>query len=288
MTPPSRPKGRAPQRAGTGGGPASARGERPPRQRGIQSIEVGGTLLQALVDAGAPLPLRELARRAGMTSAKAHPYLVSFGKLALIEQDPVTGHYGLGPFALQLGLISLQLLSPVRVAIPAITALGEAIGHTVALAVLGTNGPTIVYIHASRRPIHVNLRAGAVMSTVNTATGRVFSAYLPPKIAQHYIARELKDQAVIAQETARTARAAFDALVGEVREHGLARAVGDAQPGIHAFSAPVFDAHGALALAVTTLGPAGGFDVAWDGPLARQVRACAREISAKLGYRLTA
>ena len=53
-------------------------------RRGIQSIEVGGTLLQALVDAGAPLPLRELARRAGMTSAKAHPYLVSFGALGLI------------------------------------------------------------------------------------------------------------------------------------------------------------------------------------------------------------
>ena len=254
-------------------------------QRGIQSIEVGGTLLQALVDAGAPLPLRELARRAGMTSAKAHPYLVSFGKLKLIEQDPITGYYALGPFALQLGLISLQLLSPVRIAIPAITALGETIGHTVALAVLGSNGPTIVYIHESRRPIHVNMRAGTVMSTVNTATGRVFSAYLPPKIAQHFVARELKDSAVIAQETARMSKAAFDALTAEVREHGLARTAGEAQSGINAFSAPVFDANGAIALAVTTLGPAGSFDVAWDGDLARQVRACALEISARLGYR---
>src|SRR6266480_3024596 len=109
-------------------------------QRGIQSIEVGGALLQALVDAGAPLPLRELARRAGMSSAKAHPYLVSYGKLRLIEQEPMTGHYGLGAFALQLGLVSLQLLSPVRIAIPAITGLGDATGHTVALAVLGSNG----------------------------------------------------------------------------------------------------------------------------------------------------
>jgi len=116
-------------------------------QRGIQSIEVGGALLQALVDAGAPLPLRELAQRAGMSSAKAHPYLVSFGKLRLIEQDAITGHYALGSFALQLGLVSLQLLSPVRIAIPAITALGNAIGHTVAIAVLGSNGPTIVYLH---------------------------------------------------------------------------------------------------------------------------------------------
>lgn len=254
-------------------------------QRGIQSIEVGGALLAALVDAGAPLPLRELAQRAGMSSAKAHPYLVSYGKLKLIEQDPITGHYGLGRFALQLGLVSLQLLSPLRIAIPAITTLGEAIGHTVALAVLGSNGPTIVYIHESRRPIHVNMRAGTVMSTINTATGRVFTAYLPPRIALHYIARELKDPAVTAQESAHTSKAVFDEMVAEVREHGMARAVGKPLPGINALSAPVFDSTGGIALAVTTLGPAGTFDPAWNGTLARDLRVCAEEISMRLGYR---
>jgi DNA-binding IclR family transcriptional regulator len=254
-------------------------------QRGIQSIEVGGALLQALVAAGTPLPLRELARRAGMSSAKAHPYLVSYGKLGLIEQDPVTGHYGLGPFALQLGLVSLQLLSPVRMAIPAITALGEAIDHTVAIAVLGSHGPTIVYIHESRRPIHVNMRAGTVMSTVNTATGHVFSAYLPPKIAQLHIARELKDPAVTAQESTRRPKAELAALLAEVREHGMARAIGHPLPGINAFSAPVFDQTRGIVLAITALGPAGSFDAAWDGALAQRLRTCAAKISLRLGFR---
>jgi len=252
-------------------------------QRGIQSIEVGGTLLQALVSAGEPLPLREIARRAGMSSAKAHPYLVSFGKLGLVEQDSRSGHYTLGSFALALGLVSLTLLSPVRVAVPAIEALGEAIAHTVALAVLGSHGPTIVYIHESSRPIHVNMRAGTVMSTVNTATGRVFLAYLPEKIAQHHLARELKDAAVTAQETARRPKAELDSLVAEVRAHGLARAVGQPIPGINALSAPVFDHTGAMVLAVTTLGPAGSFDPAWDGPLAQALRECADGISQRLG-----
>lgn len=255
-----------------------------PRQRGIQSIEVGGALLQALVAAGAPLALRELAQRAGMTSAKAHPYLVSYAQLGLIEQEPLTGHYRLGPFALQLGLVSLQLLSPVRVAVPAITALGDAIGHTVALAVLGTHGPTIVYIHESTRAIHVNMRAGTVMSTVNTATGRVFSAYLPVAIALQHIERELTDERVTAHAAQRLPRARFDALVADVRAHGLARAVGVPIPGINALSAPVFDHTGALVLAVTTLGPSGSFDPAWDGALAERLRACAGDISRRLGH----
>lgn len=256
----------------------------PKPQRGIQSIEVGGALLAALVEHGAPLPLRELAQRAGMTSAKAHPYLVSFGKFGLVEQDPLTGHYGLGPFALQMGLVSLQLLSPVRVAVPAITALGEAIGHTVALAVLGTHGPTIVYIHESTRPIHVNMRAGTLMSTVNTATGRVFTAYLPAKLAQHHVAREQKDPAVTGREAARMSKAQFDALVAEVRAHEMARAVGQPIPGINALSSPVFDHTGGIVLAVTTLGPAGSFDAAWDGALAQRLRACAADISRRLGH----
>jgi len=254
-------------------------------RRGIQSIEVGGTLLQALVDAGAPLPLRELARRAGMTSAKAHPYLVSFGALGLIEQDPLTGRYGLGPFALQLGLVSLQLLSPVRIAIPAITALGDAIGHTVALAVLGTHGPTIVYIHESSRPIHVNMRAGTVMSTVDTATGRVFSAYLPAKRAQHLIAREQKDPAVIAQAAARRPKTELDGVFADVRARGMARAVGEPIPGINALSVPVFDHTRGIVLAVTAIGPAGSFDPAWDGSLAHALRQCAADVSRRLGYK---
>src|SRR5512139_2213625 len=82
-------------------------------QRGIQSVEVGGRLLQTLAHHGRPMALKDLAREAGMPAAKAHPYLVSFGKLGLIAQENGSGRYGLGPLAMQLGLISLQQFDPV-------------------------------------------------------------------------------------------------------------------------------------------------------------------------------
>src|SRR5689334_9343451 len=85
-------------------------------RRGIQSIEVGGQLLLALGRTGKPMVLKDLAREAGMPAAKAHPYLVSFARLGLIEQDPITGRYELGPQLLQLGLAGLQRLDPVRIA----------------------------------------------------------------------------------------------------------------------------------------------------------------------------
>ena len=61
-------------------------------QRGIQSIEVGGRLLLALAREGRPMALKDLAQAAGMIPPKAHPYLVSFGKLGLIDhKDMIEG-----------------------------------------------------------------------------------------------------------------------------------------------------------------------------------------------------
>src|SRR5690554_7988569 len=115
-------------------------------RRSIQSVEVGFPLLAALVEAARPLTLRDLAGAAGMTSAKAHPYLVSFIRVGLVQQDPTTGHYELGPFALQMGLVGLQSSNPVRAALPHVNSLAESVGHTTGIAVLGSHGPTMVYI----------------------------------------------------------------------------------------------------------------------------------------------
>ncbi|KDD49690.1 IclR family transcriptional regulator [Bordetella bronchiseptica] len=255
-------------------------------RRSIQSVEVGFPLLAALVDAGRPLTLRDLAGAAGMTSAKAHPYLVSFTRVGLVQQDTVTGQYELGPFALQMGLVSLQRLDPVRVALPEVDKLQSEIGHTLGIAVLGSHGPTMIHITEASYPVHVNMRKGTVMSMLHTATGQVFAAWLPPKVAEHYIAREDGDAAVIASLTPRkTTRANLDAMLADIRVHGMARALGNPLPGVDALSVPVFDHTGGIVLALTSLGPTGLFDASLTGAIARPLLACAQEISRKLGYR---
>jgi len=102
---------------------------------GIQSVEVGFALLQALGDAPGPLMLRDLARAANMSAAKAHRYLVSFQRLQLVVQDVASTRYDLGPAALKLGLASLERLDAVKLARERVARLTEDIGHTLALAV---------------------------------------------------------------------------------------------------------------------------------------------------------
>ncbi len=255
-------------------------------RRGIQSVETGFPLLSALVESGKPLTLRDLAARAGMTSAKAHPYLVSFTRVGLVQQDAETGQYALGPFALQMGLVSLQQLDPVRVAMPFVKQLAPQLGHTLAIAVLGSHGPTMIHISEASYPVHVNMRQGTVMSMLHTATGQVFAAWLPEKVAQHYIEREAGDKAVVTSISAlQPSPKAMAALLRDVRQAGMAQAHGNPLPGIDAVSVPVFDHSGNIALALTSLGPSTLFDASPRGPIATALKNCAQRISANLGFR---
>ena len=112
---------------------------------GIQSVEVGFGLLEALSKAPGALMLRDLAAAAGMSAAKAHRYLVSFQRLELVVQDAVSTRYDLGPASLKLGLASLSRLDALRLARQRISGLMEQVGHTLALAVWGNHGPTVVH-----------------------------------------------------------------------------------------------------------------------------------------------
>jgi DNA-binding IclR family transcriptional regulator len=249
-------------------------------QRGIQSIEVGGQLLRALAHHGRPMALKDLAREAGMGAAKAHPYLVSFGKLGLIAQDE-TGRYGLGPLAMQLGLISLQQFDPVRLATPVIAELARTLNLTVAIAVWGNRGATMVRIEEAPSAVHVNMRHGTVMSLRGTASGLLFAAYLPADRVLEALALETDGSPPRAR--ARQLDAALAAQLAEVRAAGLSRAIDALLPGISAMAAPVFDERGEIVLSLTAIGPSAAFDVRPDGAVAQALRDSARGLSKQLG-----
>jgi DNA-binding IclR family transcriptional regulator len=244
--------------------------------RGIQSVEVGGQLLLALAHHGRPMALKDLAREAGMVPAKAHPYLVSFGKLGLIEQEPATGRYGLGPLAMQLGLISLQQYDPVRLATPLVEELALEIGHTVAIAVWGDRGPTIVRVAEAPSPVHISMRHGTVMSLRGTASGWLFAAHMPRKQVAAALAHEPPDSPEF-DDTA------FEARLAEVHQHGISRAVNLSLPGVSAMAAPVFDGDGSIVLSITAIGPTAAFDSRWSGGIAAALRRCAESLSRQLG-----
>jgi len=257
----------------------------PKEQRSVQSIEIGGRLLLALAERSSPMTLKDLAAQAGLPASRAHPYLVSFGRLRLIEQDAVTGRYALGSAALQVGLSCLHQLDPLKVATPVVEALALSIDQTVAVAVWANFGPTIVrYIEASH-PLHVSMRMGTVMSVLGTATGRAFAATLPRQQLEQAMLGALGDgPRRLDRSAVKDVSMEIQEIQAELRQHGVVRATGRPIPGVNAFSAVVFDHEGKAVLVITALGHEDNFASAWDSDVARAVRQAAADVSQRIGY----
>ena len=253
---------------------------------GIQSVEVGFGLLDVLGKAAGPLMLRDLAAAAGMSAAKAHRYLVSFQRLELVTQDAISTRYDLGPAALKLGLASLSRIDAVKLARERVPQIMDQIGgHTLALAVWGNHGPTIIHWEESPHSVKLNLRLGDVLPLLASATGRCFAAYS----SREAIAPMLKDEMARSQKLGRTdlpatmteARKMFDA----VRLQGAARVVDPLLPGIVGFCVPVFDSDGHMVLGVVAVGSMASFDPEWKGAVDGPLRAAASRLSSDLGWR---
>jgi DNA-binding IclR family transcriptional regulator len=241
----------------------------------VQSVEVGGRLLLVLADHPEPMSLKDLAARAAMPASRAHPYLVSFARLRLVEQEPASGRYALGPAALQIGLAALHQSDALKAA---------STGQMVVVAVWGNLGPTVVRMFESRQPLHVNMRVGTVMSTLETATGRAFAAVLPADQVAAVMAGPFGDLRHSAGRKPRIPAGTLEAIAEEFRRHGVTRAMGRPLPGINAFAAPAFDHEGNPVAVITALGHVDRFPPDWDSDYARAVRRAAEEVSLKLGF----
>jgi DNA-binding IclR family transcriptional regulator len=236
---------------------------------GIQSVEVGFALLEALTRARGPQMLKDLASDAGMSAAKAHRYLVSFQRIGLVTQDART---------------SLARLDPVRLARERMPELMERIHHTAAIAVWGNHGPTIVHWEESAQSVTANLRLGDVMPMLSSATGRCFAAWMPREVTAPLLDPEVERACRNQRKDLPLTPEAVDAMLAEVRDRGTARVVDTLLPGIVAFCTPVFDSSGHIVLGLTTLGSIATFDPEYGGAIDAPLRQACEQLSSDLGW----
>jgi len=252
-------------------------------QHGVQSIEVGARLLQALVQAGRPQMLRDLAAAAGMPAAKAHRYLVSFARMGLIEQGAETGLYDLGSFALQLGLAAIARLDAVSLAAPVLQQLCAETQQTVALAVWANHGATIVRWLGADSPVAASLRVGSVMPLTRSATGGVFLAFRADEQATKLVKVELSENARNGLEP--TSADEVTRVVAQTRKRGYSY-TSEFIPGVAGIAAPVYDSTGTMVLALVALGYSRLFEASL-AKLAAAVCGRAAGLSQRLGYKLS-
>lgn len=219
-------------------GPTTAR-------RGIQSLEIGLTVLQAIASGSGPMTLKEIAASADLPASNCHRYLASFVRSGFVVQNARTNRYDLGPALLQAGLAALARVDVLGIATETLEQLVDETGCTGMVVIWAEAGPTIVRWIQGRHAVRTTLAPGVTLPLLTTATGQVFLAFLPARQTADLIA------ASVGQDIAE-----LDGVRERIRAAGSAQVLGDHIPGLAAAAAPVLDSAGEAA-AVLTLVSAG-------------------------------
>jgi DNA-binding IclR family transcriptional regulator len=250
-------------------------------KHGVQSLEVGMDLLKVMVRGQRSMMLKDIAAAAGMPASKAHRYLVSLIRAGLVEQDPLSARYHLGPFALNLGLVAIDRLDRIRLGMGAIAGLRDRINETTALAVWSEGGPVVVRWERPRRPIIVNVVTGTNLGLLTSAAGRVFAAWMPPAQIDPLLAEALADARCPASIGS---LADAHALLARVRADGHALISGNyVVKGVEALAAPVFNFRNEISMAMLIVAVEGSLDLGEHSPVIAALQEAATALSLRLG-----
>jgi DNA-binding IclR family transcriptional regulator len=245
------------------------------RRRGIQSVEIGLKVLQALNGLGGPSTLTAISQASNMAPPQAHRYLQSLIASGMALQDPATGRYDLGPAAIKIGLASLARTDAFKLVDRFVSEFVLKRGETVQIAALGPLGPTIVRWYAGSPVVTTSLTVGSVLSLLHSATGRVFMCFAPEAETASLAANELKRSPIKKPD--------LKATLKEVRSRGRASVSGSIIPGLNAVAFPIFDLQGSVLLTATLLWPEERPDPARSASIEDLAQVC-REVSLQLGW----
>lgn len=249
---------------------------RQPSTRRIGAAERAIAVLDILADAG-ELGTNEVARRTGMTPSTVSRQLGTLAASGLVERVAATGKYRLGLRIVHLANALLARLDVREVARPHLAALVEATGETATLSVPGDeDAVTIDFVPGSHQLQPVS-RLGRPSIAHATSAGKVMLAFsgreLPEGPLRAFTPRTITDPRALARE------------IGEVRERGYARAVGERDPDLTAIAAPIRSSRGELEAIVALQGPSSRFDGAAVEAAVPLLVERADEVSRALGWR---
>ncbi|MGS0943429.1 IclR family transcriptional regulator [Pseudomonas sp.] len=246
------------------------------RRQKVQSAEVGTDILKGLADLAPATSLSKLAEHLEMPASKVHRYLQALIASGFAEQDETTNHYGLGPAALYVGMVALGRLDVVKVSVPKLATLRDAVNETCFLAVWGNHGPAVVHVEQAVRAVTLVTQVGSVLPLLSSSTGLVFNAFLPDSETA-----PLRKQA-LRQAGAPTQKVLADTMAS-IRAHRLHSIHGLFMEGVNALSAPVFAAGSRLVGVLTIVGAAQSFSAEPGSLAAQRLLETAEAISQRMG-----
>ncbi len=250
-----------------------------PSQVVNQSLDRAIDLLDSLA-AGGAMTLSQLSVAMGQSSATLYRLLTTFQLRDMVEVDPLTQAWSIGPATFRLGTAFLRRADVVERARPAMRRLMEATGETSNLGM--ERGHQVLFI--SQVETHESIRAffppGTLSPLHASGIGKALLAHLP----QDRLIR-LLGQGPLERFTGRTL-ADPEKLMAElqlIRQQGYAFDDEEKAEGMRCIAAPILNIHGEAVAGISISGPSNRITLEKVARIGSLVRDAAREVSHSLG-----
>src|SRR5690606_10219325 len=204
-------------------------------QGGVQSLEIGLSVLDVLINHNEPMMLKDIAQAVQMHPAKCHRYLVS-----LIRKNYARklsdGRYGLGARGNSLGHADFNQHNLLERLTHVATEIKGTVNCAVQIAKWFSEGPIIIQSVEPDSRISIITRLGSRMPLTTSATGQLFASYQPEPIIKPLVIAEWQtnDKDIIAERWQN-----FNQLRAKILTQGYATVTGDMLMGINAITIPV-------------------------------------------------
>lgn len=171
--------------------------------KGIQSVDTAFSLLQVLGVSAKPMTLKDVAALVDMSASKTRMYMVSLLRTGMVVQN-AAGAYTLGPAVLNLGLAAFKQMDLIESARTLMADLAVATQGPTMLSIWNGSAIMIIARGDSLDDLPIDFRIGGSASLANTATGRVFQAFLPKGAADAALVKEFSNMAALGQKVGLT------------------------------------------------------------------------------------
>ena len=204
-------------------------------KNGVQSLEIGLSILDILIDRSSPMMLKDIAQAMQMHPAKCHRYLVSLIRKNYAQQLN-DGRYGLGDRVNAIGHTGFNQNNIVERLTQVANEIKDTLNCAVQIAKWFNEGPIIIQSVEPDSPISIITRIGSRMPLTTSATGQLFASYQPDTLIKPLVIAEwdTKEKAIIAEKWQH-----FKQLQIKIRTQGYATVTGDMLMGINAITIPV-------------------------------------------------
>lgn len=213
-------------------------------QRGIQSVEIAGQILDVICSSDKPLSLSQIAEHLNMAPGSAHIYLVSLTRTGLLKRNEVSLEYEPGALILRLGISHFDHYPTLTKAKEKISALAHQYHLNVFLSLWSDEGPTVVFYRENAGFLNVSFKLGITLPLLDTTTGQLFCAFRDTALLSELLARKNQDLKLFQSS-------AFQKKLKKIKQDAYVVTENLPTNGITAITVPVFDADQNVNLALT-------------------------------------